>query len=233
MDLSSHYRVLAYDNLGFGKSDKGHANYSVRFFTQVLRELIEREDLKKVTLVGHSLGGAIALRYLLEDPSRVKRAVVVAPAGIRLPQHRILRMIAGLMLRSPMARGTLARSLERCAVQRTEAVLDMMFHAHGLPDDPEWRQIRHSLQNTAKNLMHFTLHGELSVIRTPLLVVWGEDDKLLPANLALKIHQEVPLARLAIVPDCGHYPMLEQPERFHRHLREFLADEEFIEGCEH
>ncbi len=232
-DLSADYRVMAVDLPGFGKSDKGHESYSIRFYARILRELIEKLDLKALTLIGHSLGGATVLRYLIEDPGPVVRVGVVAPAGIRIPQHRVLRTIAGFMLRSPFARSMLAKSLERCAVQRTDAVLDMIFHAQGLPDDPEWKLIRHTLQNAAANLMHFTVHGELAVIRTPMLVVWGEDDTLLPADLALKIHKEVPLARLAIIPECGHYPMLEQPKLFHKRLREFLADKEYIEGCEH
>ena len=72
-------------------------------------------------------------------------------------------------------------------------------------------------------MMHFSVYGELAVIRTPLQVIWGEEDTLLPADLALLIHKEVPLARLSIIPECGHYAMLERPEIFHKHLREFLS----------
>jgi pimeloyl-ACP methyl ester carboxylesterase len=231
--LSHNYHVVAYDHPGFGKSDKGHKEYSVRFYSQIVRELIEKLGLKNVTLVGHSLGGAVVLRYLVEDPGPVTRAAVVTPAGIRLPQHRIIRSLAGFLLRSPLARNMLARSMERCTVQRTEAVLDMIFHAKRLPDDPEWRLIRHTLQDTAYHLMHFSIYGQLSVIRTPLLVVWGENDTLLPADLALMIHKEIPLARLALIPDCGHYPMLERPDVFHHHLCDFLGENKYIESCEH
>jgi pimeloyl-ACP methyl ester carboxylesterase len=202
-DLSKDYHVIAYDHPGFGKSDKGHDEYTIRFYTRILRELVEKLGLEKVTLVGHSMGGAAVLRYLVEDPVPVSRAVVIAPAGIRLPQHRIIRAMAGWL-------------------QWTEEVLDMIFHTKGLPDDPEWPLILRSLQDTAHNLMHFSIYGQLSVIRTPLLVVWGENDNLLPADLAHIIHNEIELARLALIPDCGHYPMLERPERFHHYLREFF-----------
>jgi pimeloyl-ACP methyl ester carboxylesterase len=221
-DLSRDHRVIAYDHPGFGKSDKGHDDYSIRFFARILRELIRELGLGKLTLIGHSMGGAVVLRYLMEDPGLVSRAVVIAPPGIRLPQNPIIRGLASLMLRSPLASRMLARSIERSIVQRTDAVLDMIFHAKGLPDDPEWPLIRRSLQITASNLLHFSLYGRLSVIRTPLLVVWGENDSLLPADLALAIHREIPLARLALIPDCGHYPMLEMPDLFLHRLREFL-----------
>ncbi len=231
--LSSDYHVLAYDHPGFGKSDKPNRNYSVPFYADCLQQFIKRLDLKDPMIIGHSLGGATVLQHLLQYPGVAAQAAVVSPAAIHRPHNWLERSFAKILLKTPFVTGLFEQGLSRCVVQRTEWVLDMLFHAEGLRTDPEWDQLRLSITSVAQHLLGFSLAEDLDRIKTPLLIVWGEADALQPANLALAMHQALPLARLAIMPECGHYPMLELPDEFNRCLRDFLQGKKYIHGCEH
>jgi pimeloyl-ACP methyl ester carboxylesterase len=231
--FQNDYRVIAYDHPGFGKSQKGQADYTIPYYSSCLEEFLEVLDLTNVTLVGHSLGGATVLDYLHQRSERIARAVVLSPAAIHLPHNFLERSIGKVLLRLPFISGMFERGLNRCVVKKTEWVQDMLFHAEGLRGDPEWAEINKTLRRVASHLLEFSLADSLHRIKTPLLVVWGEEDALQPADLALGIHHSVPLARIAILPECGHYPMLEVPDEFHRCLREFLQGTEYIHGCEH
>lgn len=231
--VGSGYRVVAYDHPGFGKSDKGDHPYTVPFLTQQLTEFLNKLDLKKPTLIGHSMGGSAVLSYLLENPEHNQPAVVVSPAGIRHRHSLTAKFMASAFFNGWVARYIIPRALERCAVQRTDDVLDMIYQGCHVSKDPEWAGIRRSLLYSAMHLLEFSLLDRLAEIKNPLLVIWGEEDSLLSVNQALKIHEKLPLSRISILPECGHYPMLEMPDKFNALLTEFLSGKEYIEGCEH
>lgn len=231
--LAADYRVLAYDLPGFGKSEKGEHPYSIAFFLQVLEELIATLKLEDPILVGHSLGGAVVLEYLLKHPQKVPRAVVVTPAGVRHSHSIIGRMLGSLLIKAPFSQRVVPRAIGRCAVQRTEPILDMVFQSTHADEDPQWPQVMRAIRRATGHLMAYSVKHRLKEITSPLLVVWGEDDTLQLPHLAMVMHRHIPLARIAILPECGHYPMLEKPDEFNRIVKDFLAGESYIEGCEH
>lgn len=232
-ELARDFHVIAYDHPGYGKSEKRGDVYTIADLAQTLDEFLQVLDLKEVSLIGHSMGGTIALHHLLAQPKRIARAAVVAPAGIRPAHHWLGQLLVKAFLKMGIARFVMPRMIAGCVVQKTPAVQDMIFHSSHATEDPEWPKLRDIAIKTAQHFLHYSLLNRLAEIHVPLLIVWGEHDKLQSANLALAIHNKIPMARLALIPGCGHYPMLEVPDRFHAILHEFLTDQIYIEGCEH
>ncbi|OGQ68160.1 MAG: hypothetical protein A3F89_00320 [Deltaproteobacteria bacterium RIFCSPLOWO2_12_FULL_50_11] len=220
--LSEHYRVIAYDHPGFGKSDKPRKDYSIPWLSQILTEFIVRLDLHEVAVVGHSMGGAILLHNLIEENNPIRHAIVVSPASIHAPYGKVSQWLVQLFLKTNEANRLLPKALAGCVAQRTETVLDMLFHAAHIQKDPEWPDLQWSVTSATKNLLAFTLKDRLSLIKKPLLIVWGEEDTLQPPNLALGMHKSIPAAQLEFIPHCGHFPMLECPEIFHQKILSFL-----------
>ena len=201
--------------------------------TKSLEEFIARLELKNPILIGHSMGGAVVLEYLLKYPDKTPRAVVASPAGVRHSHSILGRILGAVLIRAPFSQRVVPRALGRCAVQRTESILDMVFQACHARQDPNWIKLRRVIRSSTRSLLAYSVQHRLHQIKTPLLVVWGEDDTLQAPHLALIMHREIPLARIAMLPECGHYPMLEKPEEFNRLVKDFLAGTAYIEGCEH
>lgn len=231
--LAVDYRVLAYDLPGFGKSEKRNQAYTIPLFLRSLEEFIDRLQLKSPVLIGHSMGGAVVLEYLLKHPERTPRAVVVSPAGVRHSHSIMGRLLGAILIRAPFSQRVVPRALGRCAVQRTEPILDMVFQASHAEQDPTWTQLRRVVRSSTRSLLAYSVQHRLHEIKTPLLVVWGEEDTLQAPHLALVMHREIPLARIAMMPECGHYPMLEKPDEFNHVVKDFLSGQEYIKGCEH
>jgi pimeloyl-ACP methyl ester carboxylesterase len=161
---------------------------------------LKAEDLSGAALVGHSMGGAVVVQTAAEAPESVGRLALIAPAGI-LPS-RSRRSYA-----LPLARSTLVHARSQ------------------LP-----RMMRDTLRVGPRRLWHLSsdlLRGDirpaLRSVRAPALVVWGANDRLLPASLGEQFSSLIPDCRLVILQGCGHIPMLECPDALHEHLLGFLA----------
>lgn len=231
--LANQYRVLAFDLPGFGKSEKRNQSYTITLFLRALEEFIAELELKDPLLIGHSMGGAVVLEYLLKHREKTPRAVVVSPAGVRHSHSILGRILGAILIRAPFSQRVVPRALGRCAVQRTEPILDMVFQASHAEQDPNWTKLRRVIRSSTRSLLAYSVQHRLHEIKTPLLVVWGEEDSLQAPHLALTMHREIPLARIAMMPECGHYPMLEKPTDFNRIVQDFFGGQEYIEGCEH
>jgi pimeloyl-ACP methyl ester carboxylesterase len=172
----------------------------VREAAQRLAEWLDTEDLRGAALVGHSMGGAVAVETAANAPGSVGRLALIAPAGIFPSRSRRSYTL-------PLARSTL-------------------IHARSqLP-----RMVRDALRVGPARLWHLSsdlLNGDitpaLQAVQAPALVVWGANDRLLPASLGEQFRTLIPDCRLVVLPKCGHIPMLECPDALHEHLLGFLA----------
>lgn len=169
--LAKDCRIVVWDYWGFGES------------TKTLRSFIEEKQLRDFYLVGHSMGGAMVLDYLVFDPPKVRAAMVIAPTRVCSPHPWWQKVLMRIMSRGP--------------------------------------------------LLNDLASGHLNQIKIPLTIVWGERDKVQPVQSALEMHRLLPSAQLTILTECGHFPMLECPEKFCDVVRHFLSGEAVpYEGCE-
>lgn len=234
--LDDDHRVVAPDLLGHGDSDAPPGDYSLGAHAAALRDLLDALDIERVTLVGHSLGGGIAMQFLYLFPERVERLVLVAAGGLGREVSTFLRSVtlpgAAQVLRLVAARGVLARVetasrlAQRVGWRPPHDVTAVWpgFAALG------GRENRRAFLQTARSVVDVrgqSVNAEehlAGVAQVPTLVVWGSDDRVIPSDHAWTIPRAVPGSRVEFFEGAGHYPHLDDPERFAQVLRDFVAD---------
>jgi pimeloyl-ACP methyl ester carboxylesterase len=212
--LAERHRVLALDLPGFGHSDKGNHHYSPDNFARVLHAVLEKQVAKPFTLVGHSMGGSVALAYVAAYPQRVSRLVLVDAAGV-------------------LHRSVYTEFLARVAAQRAMGVDSPWFES-------VVRAIQHRMENwplrgelvlenagvrqrilrgdpnaiSAFAMVEHDFSQSLRAITAPTLVIWGAEDRIAPLRTGQALASAIPRARLTVIEGAGHAPMLQFPERF-------------------
>jgi pimeloyl-ACP methyl ester carboxylesterase len=157
------------------------------------------DGAEPTALVGHSSGGAAAVLAAVSTPRAVERLILLAPAGVFTTSSRLA-----------------------FALPLTRQVLHMPSRLPRMIRDT-WRVGPWRLWRISSDLLRVNLFPELPRVGAPTLVVWGADDPLLAPTTGRIFVEQIPDARLVVIPDCGHVPMLEAPERLNRELLEFLG----------
>jgi pimeloyl-ACP methyl ester carboxylesterase len=234
--LARRYTVLAPDLLGHGHSDKLRGDYSVGAHANTIRDLLDALGHGTASFVGHSLGGGVALQFAYQYPERIDRLVLVAPGGFGREVTVLLRaasvpgsgpVLALVAWRPIVQAGTLlTQTLGRLGVHGTTD-LEELGRAYALMAERDSRRaFIHTLRSvvdhggqrvTALNRIG-TVHG------IPLLMVWGEQDRVVPARQGMNVHQLMPHVQLKVFKHAGHFPHRDDPLRFVRSIDEFLAD---------
>lgn len=235
--LARTHRVLALSLPGHGKSGPaadGHApGADLAPFVAMFLSAVGAEA--PLDLVGHSAGGAIALRLTLADPARIRTLTLVDSAGLGREVHPLLALntlpiigeLAVMISRMPggdLARTTMSAAMLFAQPARIPAEFFTEQHAVG-------RRPGQLEASTAMARALFGPHGQrqilldrLPALTTPTLVVWGDRDYLLPVQQARAAVKSLPHGRLSVFPDCGHLPHVEHPDRFATVLGGWLTE---------
>ena len=221
--LQKSFHVVAVDLPGFGQSDKANALYSPANYAAVLKVVADRFLAAPFTLVGHSVGGVVALRYAATYPQEVERLVVVDAPGVLYRYAYASRYLAHLGLdflpSEPLDRLTgIARRI-LTPIER------MNFNPQSIVDSPQLRQeLLDGDPAKIAGLAAVTddLHLDLPDVRAETLIVWGAQDTLAPLRTGRALARKLPHARLVGIDGAAHAPMLETPERFRAELEPFL-----------
>jgi pimeloyl-ACP methyl ester carboxylesterase len=233
--LDTRHRVVAPDLIGHGASAKPMGDYSLGAHAATLRDLLDHLGIARVTLVGHSLGGGIAMQFCYLFPDRVERLVLVSSGGLGRSVSPLLRSAtlpgADWVLalaasgwvrnRAEAVGGTLRRLGVRPSADLTEGWLG--FSSLGEAET------RRAFLATARSVIDpggqtVTAHDHLPMaITIPTLVVWGTQDRMIPAWHATTAQQAIAGSRVELFEGAGHFPHLEQPERFALLLGDFMA----------
>jgi pimeloyl-ACP methyl ester carboxylesterase len=225
--LKDRYRVIAPDLPGYGRSDKDKRKYGMPLFTSTLLELMDVLSLPPVVLVGHSMGAMIAQALTLQHPEKVERLVLVsgslAPTGSRIDASLLLFLIPGVgewmynrLRKSPQAAYATLTAYYNHLETLPQAERDFLYQR---VNQRVWSDgQRDAYLSTLRSLAAWlpaqqkTLPARLSAWKTPLRVVWGENDRINPAANAHALIQLLPSARLVIVPGAGHNIQQEQAQ---------------------
>ncbi|MBL8092722.1 MAG: alpha/beta fold hydrolase [Anaerolineales bacterium] len=233
--LAREHRVYAPDLPGYGQSDKPDVIYNAAFYTTFLAHLLDAWQLPKVSLVGLSMGGAIALSFTLAHPERVARLVPVDPYGIMpkvawhrtsyLYVHSPLNELSYWFFRQSrsMVRWSLLASLISNPERVTDQLVDDVFAASRAPQAGKAFSSfqRHDL---TWNGLRTNYLDRLHEIAAPTLFVHGEKDPGVPVAYARQAHAQVKGSQLHVMQGCLHWPMRDRPGEFNRVLVEFLRD---------
>ncbi|HKX66096.1 MAG TPA: alpha/beta fold hydrolase [Intrasporangium sp.] len=233
--LETSNRVLVPDLFGHGASDKPMGDYSLGSHAATLRDLLDRLDIDTVTLVGHSLGGGIALQFCYLFPERVDRLVLVSSGGLGRSVSPLLR--AATLPGAELVIPVIASGWVRSRLEGLSAQLGRLGWRPAADVREAWRGFtslsdadsRRAFLATTRAVIDpggqtVTAHDHLPMktdIRT--LVVWGTRDRMIPAWHATTAHNAIPSSRVELFEGAGHFPHLEEPERFATLLGDFIA----------
>lgn len=232
--LARHYRVLAPDLVGFGKSGKttDRAELSLPRAARFLDGFLEGQGVSRAHVVGNSMGGIISLQFAVDYPGMVDKLVLVDAAGFGADVHISFRLqslpLLGEILAEPSRRGT--RMALEVASQRREFITDGLIERfYELARQPGMKApflaaVRQgiTLGGVRKELLA-PLQARIPQITAPTLILWGRHDKVLPISQLETARRMLPHATVHIFEDCGHIPQMENAPEFNRVLHEYLA----------
>jgi len=215
--LGRHYHVYAPDLPGFGRSERpAGADYGIPMQVESLRAFFAAVRLERARVAGISMGGWIVARLAAEHPELVERLVLVAAAGMRpTDEHPI--SVAALLPRDEDGVRRLAVTV-RHDPPAMPSFLVRAILARRIGE--EWI-IRRTLESMGGG--HDWLNGRLGGASMPTLVIWGQQDRLIPVAYAAPLQAELPHAELVVLEGCGHVVIADCPEAFDRALLAFLA----------
>ena len=217
--LSARFRVIALDQIGFGRSDKPLLNYRVSTFVDFLDGFLTELKIERASLIGNSLGGWVAAAFALAHPARVDRLVLCDAVGYAaLAQAMDPRALSALRLASRediQYLGPLTLR-DRRFYQDVDAIFKQRVTAG------DGYTVGRLLDSMIRG--DDTLDNRLNVINRPTLILWGRDDKLIPLTFGERFHQEITNSRLQIIDNCGHMPQVECPDQFVTAVLQFFND---------
>lgn len=223
--LEAGHEVIALDVPGAGESDRPRPaayGYDAPAFAQTMVGLFDRLDLPRVTLIGHSMGGAIALATAARHPGRLARLVVadpvVLPFELTLESKVMTTPFVGELVwnrifsRAIMERHFRAHVFGQGARELQDRERDLVDYWWERLNRPGARAAAHAMSKFI--VARGGLEEAAAAIRTPTLIVWGERDRLFPVEDAPRLQALIPGSTLAILPGCGHCAPEEQPATF-------------------
>ena len=239
--LAQRFTVIAPDLLGHGESDKPRADYSLAAFANGMRDLLAVLGIDRVTIVGHSLGGGIAMQFAYQYPHLVERIVLVSSGGVTKDVSPALRLAALpmgsealAMLRVPGALPALqlvGRVVEKTlgSTKFGRDLPDGLRLFEGLVKKPgALSAFSRTLRSVVDGRGQFVTMLDRSYLMQsiPLQLIWGEDDLVIPLSHARIAHEAIPGSRLEIFENSGHMPFHDHPARFVDVVERFIDSTE-------
>jgi pimeloyl-ACP methyl ester carboxylesterase len=233
--LARSHLVIAPDLLGHGESDKPRADYSVAAYANGMRDLLGVLGVDRVSLVGHSLGGGVAMQFAYQFPEHTERLVLVGSGGVGRQVTPVLRAVslpgAALMLSAlkfPMARlqtAVVLKLLELLDTGLGRDAHDLTRLVDALPDATARAAFIRTLRAVVdwRGQVVTMLDRCYLTSGMPTLLVWGTRDQVLPIHHGLTAQAAMPGSRLELFEGAGHFPFHADPQRFVDVLEDFLA----------
>lgn len=238
--LAQRFTVIAPDLLGHGQSDKPRADYSVAAYANGMRDLLGVLDIEKVTVVGHSLGGGVAMQFAYQFPQLVDRLILVGAGGVTRDVNIALR--AASLPMGGEALALLRLPLVLPTVEVAGKVAGGLFGNTALGRElPNVLRILRDLpEPTASSAFTRTLRavvdwrGQVVTMldrcylteSVPVQLIWGDRDVVIPVSHANMAHAAMPGSQLEIFKGSGHFPFHDDPDRFVEVVERFIDSTE-------
>ena len=228
--FASNYRAMAMDFPGFGESDKPEVRYSIEWLTDGVERFLQQQECDRLNLVGHSMGGLVALNLASRPKSRVKKLVITDAVRIsdksEFLAYAMSKKIMGAdtewefvesflkdQFRS-MADDLIEKQKPQTARDLFESLKVPIIGKPLLPMTPEVQMIA--------SIFDFDIRPKLASIQQPTLILWGAKDSIASPQDASFLQTKIHASTLIVFPDSGHSPMMEHPSLFNQELGKFL-----------
>ena len=233
--LAKHFTVIAPDLLGHGRSSKPRADYSIGGYANGLRDLLTYLGVDKVSVVGHSLGGGIAMQFAYQFPQRTERLVLIGSGGLGPEVNPVIPLctMPGASTALSIVTATpirtvgvgLMRVLKRTGLPMT-ADLDQLAIVY---NDLATSEARSAFRHVIRAIIDW--RGQIVTMKDrayltefiPTLVLWGEDDTVIPVKHAQVAREVLSHARVEVIPNAGHFPQADAPQVVAAELVTFLT----------
>jgi pimeloyl-ACP methyl ester carboxylesterase len=232
--LAKCYTVIAPDLLGHGKSDKPRADYTLGGYANGMRDLLTVLGIDKVTVVGHSFGGGVAMQFAYQFPERTERMVLVASGGLGPEVSHGIRAISTPGFHQMMGVLTLPgirhagvaglRALSATGWKSTHDLGEVAAVYDSFKDPNARAAIRHVVSAVVDWRGQIVTMADRAYLteEMPMAVVWGRDDRVIPVRHASNAAALAPKARVEVIPNAGHFPHKDHPERFAKIVHDFI-----------
>jgi pimeloyl-ACP methyl ester carboxylesterase len=233
--LARHHTVIAPDLLGHGASDKPRADYSVGGFANGMRDLLTVLEVDRATVVGHSFGGGVAMQFAYQFPERTERLVLVGSGGLGPEVSPAIRAITTTGFHQVMGLLTLPgvrqvgtaglRALARTGIKEFRDFDEVAGIYESFRDPAGRAAIRHVVRAVVDWQGQIVTMADRAYLTQamPMCVIWGEDDRVIPVSHAAHAATLAPDARIELIPNAGHFPHKDHPQRFARILHDFIG----------
>ncbi len=234
-ELAKAHHVIVIDLKGFGASEKpADGKYSVFDQAALVKTFIEQQNLRNLTVIGHSFGGGVALALTLsladENSKRLKRLILIDSIAYRQPLPIFFRV-----LNTPGI-GEVSMALVPPEVQITEALHIAYYDRNKIPASSVVEYSSTLYEPAAKEALKKTIEQlvppnidefskRYTTIKLPTLIIWCEKDRIIPFSYGRRLAQDIKGARLYLIQKCGHLPQEEQPEDTLGAIQEFLKEQ--------
>jgi pimeloyl-ACP methyl ester carboxylesterase len=231
--LSRKYRVIAPDLPGHGNSAKPRSDYSLGAFAVMLRDFLDELGVAHATVVGQSLGGGIAMQFVYQHPDYCRRLILMNSGGLGPDVGWTLRLLSapGAELIMPIiapppvvSAGDKVRSwFGKLGIQSPRG--SEIWSAYSSFADAETRQ---AFIRTLRSVVDYrgqavSALNRLHVAAMPVMVIWGDQDAIIPVEHAYAAREARPDVRLEILPGVGHFPQVERPTEVVDLIDDFIA----------
>jgi pimeloyl-ACP methyl ester carboxylesterase len=232
--LAEKYRVIAPDLPGHGHSSKPRGDYSLGAFAAFLRDLLRELDIPRVTVIGQSLGGGVAMQFTYQHPEYCQRLVLIGSGGLGPDVNWTLRVLA-----APGAEFVLPVIAPQPVLRAGNKIRSWFASAgiHSPRADETWqayssladRETRQAFLRTLRSVVDYRGQAVSAMNRLylnsalPTLLIWGDADKIIPVAHGHAAHEAIPGSRLEVLDGIGHYPHAEAPDAVVSILDDFLT----------
>jgi pimeloyl-ACP methyl ester carboxylesterase len=226
-ELSKHFRVIAFDNRGAGRSDKPAMEYSIRLFADDTAGLMEALGIESANVLGVSMGGYIAQELAINYPEKVRSLVLGCTScggkrAVRMSEEKMKKFTAneGLTPEEILRKDIDIIFSDRFIAENPDKIKKYMEISLRYYQPPEA-----FLRQFAACLKHDTAE-RLSTIKVPVLIATGDDDPLVPPQNSFLLKELLPAAELSIFPNLRHGFFMEEPVKFNHKIIEFFKSKE-------
>jgi len=215
--FAKNYRVLVPDLIGFGFSDKPLVDYTTDYLSEFITKFLKKLNIDSVSIIGSSLGGQIGAEFAYQNNSMVEKLILISPSGVM--KHSTPALDAYVMAALYPSDSSASNAFQMMSGSKN---IDKRT-IRGFVERMKLPNAKMAFMSTLLGLKDAEIISEkLGSIKSPTLIIWGENDPVIPVKYAQSFVSEIDDCRFVKMENCGHTPYVESPEKFYKIVSDFL-----------